>query len=144
MGFGRLGARGVHGSVALAAGLDDRAFEGDRWKTPEEKLERALKYLTRSQAGYRAMEASGITPDVRTLAGWLSQTRTPTKDRQARLEAAYQTLRRRNMAPNLTRRLNAGGGTSIEIHPLDQSEVETRYTRYVPCRYKNIYRWTRL
>ncbi|MFG2402630.1 transcriptional regulator [Streptomyces lydicus] len=141
MGFGKFGAQGVHGATALAIALDRRAFAGDRWKTPEEKLRRALIYLTRSAAGYQAMEDAGITADARTLNAWLSQTRNPNRDRQARLETAYQTQRRRNIAPALTRQLNANGGTRIEIHPVDQTEVEVHHRRVAPWRRKNIYRW---
>ncbi|MFK4189208.1 transcriptional regulator [Streptomyces sparsogenes] len=141
MGFGKYGAKGMHGATALAIALDRRAFEGDRWKTPEEKLRRALIYLTRSGAGYRAMEDAGITADARTLSAWLSQMRNPNRDRQARLEAAYQTLRRRNIAPALTRQLNANGGTRIEIYPVDEAEVDVRHQRGAPWRHKNVYRW---
>ncbi|GCD40378.1 transcriptional regulator [Streptomyces paromomycinus] len=141
MGFGKYGAQGVHGAMALATALDRRAFAGDHWKTPEEKHRRALLYLTRSAAGYRAMEDAGITVDARTLLAWLSQARAPSRDRQARLETAYQTLRRRNIAPALTRSLNAGGGTRIEIYPADEAEVEMCHRRVVPWRHKNIYRW---
>jgi hypothetical protein len=120
MGFGKFGADGQPGGLALGKTLDRIAGIEEQIRT-DEQVERHLRYLTRSTAGYRAMRDSGIALDPRKLIGWLSQTRVPCTDQRTRIHHAYRTLRRRNMAPSLTRRLNAGGGTRIEIHPTDQS-----------------------
>jgi hypothetical protein len=142
MGFGQLGAQGVEGGRALAISLDRRTFDDVEWRrSDEEHLQRAVKYLARKAGGAGAMQAHGITADPVSLTDWLSQAHTPSPDRQQRLQLAFRELRRHNIAPHLTRVLNADGGTRIEIHPVDQEYVETRYVRYLRARNKNIYRW---
>ncbi|WP_435220562.1 transcriptional regulator [Streptomyces sp. Tue6028] len=141
MGFGRLGAQGVPGAVALTATLDEIAQVTDPYKTPQARARRNLLYLTRSPTGYAYMRDCGIRLDRRKVADWLAGERTPSAEQQARLEDAFRLLRRRNMRPSLTRRLNAGGGTRVEIHPADQSAVDPRHQRTARWRHKNIYRW---
>lgn len=141
MGFGQLGARGVPGAVALTATLDEIAHVTDPYKTPEECLRRNLLYLTRSRTGYAYMQDCGIRLDSRKITAWLAEDRSPNSAQQQRLEDAFRLLRRRNMAASLTRRLNAGGGTRVEIHHVDQSEVDEKHQRVARWRRKNIYRW---
>ncbi|MEU6325460.1 transcriptional regulator [Streptomyces sp. NPDC047009] len=97
--------------------------------------------MTRSRTGYAYMQDCGIRLDGRKIAAWLAEDRTPSPEQQMRLEEAFRRLRRRNMAPSLTRRLNTDGGTSVEIYPVDQSEVDPKHQRVARWRYKNIYRW---
>jgi hypothetical protein len=42
------------------------------------------------------------------------------------------------------RRLNAGGGTRVEIHPLNQSQVPRPLQRLVEYRSMNVRRWDRI
>jgi hypothetical protein len=41
----------------------------------------------------------------------------------------------------MRRRLNARGGTRVEIYPVDQSRVSEKHQRAARWRHKNIYRW---
>ena len=142
MGFGRLGAQGVPGAVALTATLDEIAQVTHPYRTPPpERLRDNLLYLTRSRTGYTFMQDCGIRMDRRMITAWLAEERTPAADQQQRLEDAFRLLRRRNMAPSMTRRLNAGGGTRVEIYPVDQSDVDDKHRRTARWRHKNIYRW---
>ncbi|MFH8804885.1 transcriptional regulator [Streptomyces sp. NPDC017936] len=141
MGFGRLGAQGVPAAVALSTTLDEIAQVTDPYMTPSERLRRNLLYLTRSRTGYTYMQDCGIRMDRRMIAAWLAEERHPRPEQQQRLENAFRLLRRRNMAPSMTRRLNDGGGTRVEIYPVDQSEVDDKHRRTARWRHKNIYRW---
>lgn len=141
MGFGRLGAQGVPGAVALTATLDEIAQVTDLYKTREARLSRNLLYLTRSRTGYAYMRDCGIRLEPRKITEWLAEERTPSPEQQRRLEEAFRRLRRRNMRASLTRRLNARGGTRVEIHPVDQSDVDPQHQRTARWRHKNIYRW---
>ncbi|MFG3285291.1 transcriptional regulator [Streptomyces sp. NPDC048111] len=109
--------------------------------TPPERLRRNLLYLTRSRTGYTFMQDCGIRLDRRMITAWLAEERCPRPERQRRLEDAFRLLRRRNMALSMTRRLNAGGGTCVEIYPVDQSDVSDEHRRTARWRHKNIYRW---
>ncbi|MFJ2007782.1 transcriptional regulator [Streptomyces chartreusis] len=141
MGFGQLGAHGVPGAVALTTTLDDIAHVTHPYKTADACLRRNLLYLTRSRTGYAYMQDCGIRLEPRKITAWLAEDRTPNAEQQRRLENAFRLLRRRNMAASLTRRLNADGGTSVEIYPVDQSEVDPKQQREARWRHKNIYRW---
>ncbi|MGW7786870.1 transcriptional regulator [Streptomyces tricolor] len=129
------------GAVALTTRLDEIAQVTDPYKTPSERLRRNLLYLTRSRTGYAFMRDCGIRMDGRMIAAWLAEECCPRPGQQQRLEDAYRLLRRRNMAPSMTRRLNAGGGTRVEIYPVDQSNVDDKHRRTARWRNKNIYRW---
>jgi hypothetical protein len=141
MGFGRLGAQGVPAAVALNTTLDEIAQVTSRWITPTQRLRRNLLYLTRSRTGYTFMQDCGIRMDRRMITAWLAEERIPSPEQQRRLEDAFRLLRRRNMAPSMTRRLNARGGTRVEIYPVDQSDVDDKHRRTARWRHKNIYRW---
>ncbi|MFE5220805.1 transcriptional regulator [Streptomyces sp. NPDC056568] len=109
--------------------------------TAPERLRRNLLYLTRSRTGYIYMQDCGIRMDRRMISAWLAEERCPRCEQQRRLEDAFRLLRRRNMAPSMTRRLNAGGGTRVEIYPVDQSEVDDKHRRTSRWRHKNVYCW---
>ncbi|MFD0391869.1 transcriptional regulator [Streptomyces nogalater] len=126
-------------AVALSTTLDEIAQVTDPYMTPSERLRRNLLYLTRSRTGYTFMQDCGIRMDRRMITAWLAEERHPRLEQQQRLENAFRLLRRRNMAP--TRRLNAGGGTRVEIYPVDQSKVDDKHRRTARWRHKNIYRW---
>ncbi|MFJ2590804.1 hypothetical protein [Streptomyces sp. NPDC087538] len=60
-------------------------------------------------------------------------------------DAAYQAVRRRNVARHLLARLNREGrGTRVEIHPLNQSQVARPLQRMVEYRTMNVRRWDRI
>ncbi|MFJ3616221.1 transcriptional regulator [Streptomyces hydrogenans] len=141
MGFGRLGAHGVPAALALTTTLDEIAGISQPYLTPRDRHRSHLLYLTRSRAGYALMQQSGILLDPRKITAWLSEERIPSAEQQQRLDEAFRRLRRRNMAPSLTRRLNSGGGTRVEIHPVDQSGVDAKHQRVARWRRKNIHRW---
>jgi hypothetical protein len=101
VGFGRLGADGVPGAVALTATLDEIAQVKEPWKTPEERLQRNLRYLTRSHTGYASMQDCGIRLERRKITSWLAEERTPSAAQQLRLENAFRRLRRRNYEATL-------------------------------------------
>ncbi|MEU3550046.1 transcriptional regulator [Streptomyces longwoodensis] len=128
-------------AVALNTTLDEIAQVTSRWITPTQRLRRNLLYLTRSRTGYTFMQDCGIRMDRRMITAWLAEERIPSPEQQRRLEDAFRLLRRRNMAPSMTRRLNARGGTRVEIYPVDQSDVDDKHRRTARWRRKNIYRW---
>lgn len=139
--FGKYGARGERGSDAAADQLDTLAGGIKSPITTRRGLTARLRYLTRSPAGRRAMREAGITATDRTIKRWLAGTQHPNKANLARIQTAYTTLRRTNVARYLLRRLNADGGTRIEIHPLDQSGVPGPYRRTLEFRVLNIRSW---
>ncbi|MFK0160464.1 transcriptional regulator [Streptomyces sp. NPDC090493] len=139
--FGHYGARGERGSEAAARVLDALAGYIASPVTSSRGLSARLRYLTRSAAGHDAMRAVGITVTPRTRKAWLAGAQRPNRANLARIEAAYRTLRRHNVARHLLRRLNAGGGTRVEIHPLDQSRVPLPRQRVLEYRRLNIRTW---
>ncbi|MET8182475.1 transcriptional regulator [Streptomyces sp. NPDC005336] len=143
--LGTFRARGVHGWVALAEGIDRMVTGIESPVDSERGLAARLRYLTASDAGYEAMDRAGIHVRPRTLIAWLAEEQTPSKANLARLDTAYWDLRRRNVAADIKRRLNnRGRGTRIEIDPVDQSAVERRHQRDLATRDINVRRvWDR-
>lgn len=123
--FGLYGAQGTRSAQLAGEVLDRLALEGGIRSpvTTRRGLYARLNYLTNSAAGYQAMREAGITVTRGTLRRWLRHRQTPTPDNLARIDAAYRGYRRRNVARHLLARLNARGGTRVEIQPLDQSAV---------------------
>lgn len=142
--FGYYGARGVRGSNAVQARLDELAGGITSPVDSERGLHARLRYLTSSPAGYQAMEQAGIQVQPRTLRAWLAEEQTPSRANLARIDAAYTVLRRENVARHLLQRLNTGGGTRVEIHPVNQAEVQRQHQRVIPHRRMNIRRWDNL
>jgi hypothetical protein len=139
--FGKYGARGIKGSDAVARRLD---YLVDFIATPvtaQRGLAARLNYLTRSTRTLQAARELGLTVTDRTLKAWLAGTQRPTKANLKRIDAAYRTLRRHNVARHLLARLNSGGGTRVEIHPLNQSQVARPHQRVVEYRKINVRRW---
>lgn len=125
LNFGLYGARGQKSARLAADVLDRLALEGGIRSpvTTRRGLNARLNYLTNSPAGYQTMRDAGISVTRGTLRRWLQHKQTPSPDNLARLDAAYRAYRRRNVARHLLQRLNARGGTRVEIQPLDQSAV---------------------
>src|SRR6476620_5614252 len=113
--FGKFGARGIKGSEAVARKLD---YLADGIVTPvtvKRGLMARLHYLTRTDHSRKAARDAGLTVTDRTLKAWLDEKRRPSNANLERIDAAYRRVRRRNVARHLLRRLNAGGGTRVEI-----------------------------
>ncbi|MGO4420625.1 transcriptional regulator, partial [Streptomyces sp. MCAF7] len=70
--LGAFRARGVHGGVALAEGIDRMVTGIESPVDSERGLAARLRYLTASDAGYEAMDRAGIHVRPRTLIGWLA------------------------------------------------------------------------
>ncbi|MFE3476357.1 transcriptional regulator [Streptomyces bacillaris] len=139
MDFGHFGARGAPGYEALGIALEKMVTGISSPVDSDRGLAARLNYLTKSDAGYEAMDRAGIHVSPRTLMAWLAEERTPNRANLARLDAAYWDLRRRNVAADLKRRLHNGGrGTRVEINPVDQSRVKRRHQRDLSSRSVNV------
>ncbi|NEB32806.1 transcriptional regulator [Streptomyces sp. SID14446] len=143
--FGKYGARGLKGHEAVARQLDDLAGYIATSVTVRRGLLARLHYLTRSDHARSAARAAGLTVTDRTLRAWLDGRRSPSRKNLERIERVYRTVRRENVARYLTARLNREGrGTRVEIHPLNQSQVERPRQREVSLRHMNVRRWDRI
>ncbi|WP_329595837.1 transcriptional regulator (plasmid) [Streptomyces sp. NBC_01362] len=142
--FGKFGARGIKGSDAVARRLDDLADGIVTPVTVKRGLMARLHYLTRTDHSRRAARDAGLTVTDRTLKAWLDEKRRPSNANLERIDAAYRQVRRQNVARHLLRRLNADGGTRVEIHPLNQSQVPRPLQRLVEYRAMNVRRWDRI
>ncbi|GAA5064734.1 hypothetical protein GCM10023336_45160 [Streptomyces similanensis] len=143
--FGLYGAQGIKGHEAVARRLDDLAGYVATPITARRGLLARLHYLTRSDRSRDRARDAGLTVTDRTLKAWLEGRRSPSRANLARIERAYRAVRRENVARYLTARLNrAGRGTRIEIHPLNQSQVDRPRQRVVDYRTMNIRHWDRL
>ncbi|MEV2231685.1 transcriptional regulator [Streptomyces phaeochromogenes] len=143
--FGKYGARGIKGFEAVARQLDALAGYIATPVTVRRGLLARLHYLTRSDHARQAARAAGLTVTDRTLRAWQTGTRSPSRKNLERLEQAYRIVRRENIARYLTTRLNREGrGTRVEIHPLNQSQVDRPRQRAVEFRTMNVRRWDRI
>lgn len=143
--FGKYGARGIKGHEAIAGQFDALADFISTPVTTRRGLMARLRYLTRTARARAAAYDGDLTVTDRTLKAWLARTRRPTKQNLARIDDAYRTVRRRNVARYLLARLNrAGRGTRVEIHPLNQSGVSPSHQRVVEFRTLNIRHWEAL
>ncbi|MBA2947932.1 transcriptional regulator [Streptomyces himalayensis] len=143
--FGKYGARGIKGHEAVARRLDDLAGYIATPITAKRGLMARLNYLTRSDHARAAARAAGLTVTDRTIKAWLEGKRLPSKKNLDRIESAYRTVRRHNIARYLVGRLNARGrGTRVEIHPVNQSQVPRPRQRVVEYRTLNVRRWDRI
>ncbi|MFG3398757.1 transcriptional regulator [Streptomyces parvus] len=139
MDFGKYGAAGAPGAEALGIAMEGMVRGIASPVDSERGLAARLNYLTRSDAGYEAMDRAGVHVSPRTLMAWLAEERTPNKANLARLDAAYWDLRRRNVAADLKHRLNNNGrGTRVEINPVNQRGVEEKYRRDLAPRSVNV------
>ncbi|GAA0445103.1 transcriptional regulator [Streptomyces sp. NPDC046215] len=143
--FGKFGARGIKGSEAVARKLDELAGGIATPVTARRGLMARLHYLTRSGKSRQAARDAGLTVTDRTLKAWLEGKRSPTKANLERIDRAYRSVRRQNVARHLLARLNREGrGTRVEIHPLNQSQVPRPLQRVVEYRTMNVRRWDRI
>ncbi|MEU4924593.1 transcriptional regulator [Streptomyces parvus] len=139
MEFGKYGADGAPGGEALGVAMEGMVRGISSPVDSERGLAARLNYLTKSDAGYEAMDRAGVHVSPRTLMAWLAEERTPNKANLARLDAAYWDLRRRNVAADLKARLNnEGRGTRVEINPVNQIGVPQKYRRDLAPRSVNV------
>ncbi|ROV68792.1 transcriptional regulator [Streptomyces globisporus] len=139
MEFGKYGAAGAPGGEALGIAMEGMVRGISSPVDSERGRAARLNYLTRSDAGYEAMDRAGVHVSPRTLMAWLAEERSPNKANLARLDAAYWDLRRRNVAADLKARLNNDGrGTRVEINPVNQRGVEQKYRRDLAPRSINV------
>ncbi|MFD6275037.1 transcriptional regulator [Streptomyces sp. NPDC060209] len=137
--LGMFNAYGVPGADALGAAIENMVTGISSPVDSDRGLAARLRYLTKTDAGYEAMDRAGIHVSPRTLMAWLSEERKPNGANLNRLDAAYWDLRRRNVATDLKNRLNNNGrGTRVEINPVDQSGVERKHQRDVASRNINV------
>ncbi|MEV0097338.1 transcriptional regulator [Streptomyces sp. NPDC050738] len=139
--FGKYGARGIKGSDAAARKLDDLAGGIATPIDQKRGLMARLNYLTKTAHAKSAARAAGLTVTDRTLKAWTSGKRRPNARSLAAIEQAYRTVRRENVAAHLLKRLNGGGGTRVEFHPLNQSGVARPYQRALSYRSMNVRHW---
>ncbi|MFD6294165.1 transcriptional regulator [Streptomyces sp. NPDC060235] len=143
--FGKYGARGLKGHEAVARQLDALAGYIATPVTARRGLLARLHYLTRTDRSRTAARAAGLNVTDRTLRAWLDGARSPSRKNLERIEQAYRRVRRENVARYLTTRLNREGrGTRVEIHPLNQAQVERPHQRAVEFRHLNVRRWDRI
>ncbi|MFB7598389.1 transcriptional regulator [Streptomyces sp. NPDC056160] len=143
--FGLYGARGIKGYEAVARRLDQLAGFITTPVTTRRGLIARLHYLTRSDRARQAARAAGLTVTDRTLKAWLEGRRSPSRTNLDRIERAYRTVRRENVARYLLARLNRDGrGTRVEIHPINQSQVDRPRQRVVEHRTMNVRNWDRI
>ncbi|MFC8198303.1 transcriptional regulator [Streptomyces sp. NPDC057298] len=143
--FGKYGAHGIKGHEAVARQLDALAGYIATPITARRGLQARLHYLTRTAHARQAARAAGLTVTDRTLRAWQAGTRTPSRKNLERIEQAYRTVRRANVARYLTARLNKEGrGTRVEIHPVNQSRVDRPRQRAVEFRTMNVRNWDRI
>ncbi|MFJ4880860.1 transcriptional regulator [Streptomyces sp. NPDC088745] len=139
--FGLFGARGIKGSEAVARQLDRLAQGIATPVTSKRGWTARLNYLTRTDHARQAAKAAGLTVTDRTLKAWREGKRAPSRASLEKIERAYTAVRRQNVAKHLLKRLNSGGGTRVEIHPVNQSQVDQPRKRVVEYRTMNVRRW---
>lgn len=143
--FGKFGARGLKGHEAVARRLDALAGFVATPVTARRGLLARLHYLTRTDHAREAAREAGLTVTDRTLKAWLDGRRTPNRRNLERIETAYRTVRRHNVARYLLARLNREGrGTRVEFHPLNQSQVDRPRQRVIAYRTLNVRHWDRI
>ncbi|MFE1879371.1 transcriptional regulator [Streptomyces diastatochromogenes] len=143
--FGKYGARGIKGHEAVARQLDALASFIATPITARRGLLARLHYLTRTDHARQAAREVGLTVTDRTLKAWLDDKRSPSRKNLERIETAYRTVRRHNVARYLLARLNREGrGTRVEFHPLNQSQVSRPHQRVVTYRTLNVRHWDRI
>lgn len=143
--FGKFGARGIKGHEAVARRLDTLAGFMATPITARRGLLARLHYLTRTDHARQTAREAGLTVTDRTLKAWVDGKRAPSKRNLQKIETAYRTVRRHNVAKYLLARLNREGrGTRVEFHPLNQSQVPRPRQRVVEYRTLNVRHWDRV
>ncbi|MFF7459615.1 hypothetical protein [Kitasatospora sp. NPDC008115] len=136
--FGRYGADrdpgNVHGKFALGRALEDALermiIEGGIKSPPTTRrgLMARMNYLMSHKGGAQALADAGITAVPATLRAWKNGTQQPRPANLDAIDTAYWNLRARNVLANpavfKAHLNNAGRGTKVEIHPVNQDQVD--------------------
>ncbi|MEV7512646.1 hypothetical protein AB0O57_32280 [Streptomyces sp. NPDC091201] len=129
--WGKHDARGMKGGEALILELN-RIVHASGIVSPvtsRRGLAARLRYLD-SPAGREALAEQGVT--ARSLRSWTKGRATPSAASRERIDAAYWWRRRENLIRSgwLVRHLdNNGRGSRMEIYPVNQSHVDSKYAR---------------
>ncbi|MFI8449060.1 hypothetical protein [Streptomyces erythrochromogenes] len=124
-------ARGMKGGEALILELN-RIVHSSGIVSPvtsRRGLAARLRYLN-SPAGRQALAEQGVT--ARSLRSWTKGKAIPSAASRERIDAAYWWRRRENLIRSgwLVRHLdNNGRGSRMEIYPVNQSHVDSKYSR---------------
>ncbi|MEU8759607.1 hypothetical protein [Streptomyces sp. NPDC048659] len=135
--FGKYGANldpeNRHGKIVLGRALEDaleRMIIDGGIKSPvttRRGLMARMNYLTNTQGGAQAMADAGITAVPKTINAWTKGTQNPLPANVEAIDTAYWNLRAHNVLNNpgaFKQHLNnAGKGTRVEIHPINQDVV---------------------
>ncbi|MFF8415329.1 transcriptional regulator [Streptomyces omiyaensis] len=133
--LGLYGARGMSGGEALARGLDDRASCRIPSVNTSRGLAIRLRYLSWDNRGDQWFRQAGITATDRTIARWKNGQQRPQPANLKKIDRAFWICRRTHLAEYYKRRLwDDGRGTRIEIHPVDQEQVESSRRRELRVR----------
>lgn len=136
MAHGDYGAAGRPSWDLLHAELDGLVSFRKGWRAQ-------LNYLDRTRGGAAFLAREGLTPSRDQRRRWAGKGQ-PARTNQAAIDRAYRDLRRRNVVRILTRKLEAGGGTRVEVHPESQQPVQGPRRRSLSVLDINIRHWGRL
>jgi hypothetical protein len=131
----------MSGGEALARQLDNQAASQLPSVNTSHGLAIRLRYLTWDTRGAQWLRRAGITATDRTIARWKSSQQRPRPANLNKIDRAFWACRRANLAEYYKRRLwDDGRGTRIEIHPVDQKQVELNRRRELRVRRINVRR----
>ncbi|MFF9795345.1 helix-turn-helix domain-containing protein [Streptomyces bacillaris] len=129
------------GGEALACQLDYHAGSQLPSVNTPHGLAIRLRYLTWDNRGNHWLRRAGISATDRTIARWKSGQQRPRPTNLKKIDRAFWTCRRANLAEYYKRRLcDDGRGTRIEIHPVNQKQVEPNRRRELRVRHVNVRR----
>ncbi|MEU6934945.1 transcriptional regulator [Streptomyces sp. NPDC046374] len=131
----------MSGGEALARQLDYQAGRRLPSVNTPRGLAIRLRYLTWDNRGDQWLRGAGITATDETIARWKSGQQRPRPANLKKIDRAFWICRRNSLAEYYKRRLwDDGRGTHIEIHPVDQKQVESSRRRELRMRRINIRR----
>ncbi|MEW2558554.1 transcriptional regulator [Streptomyces griseorubiginosus] len=137
--LGLYGARGMTGGEALARILDSAAGRRIPSVTTRRGLIVRLRYLTWGSRGDHWLRTVGIGVTGRTINRWASGIQWPSPSNLRLIDRAFWLCRRASLADHYKQRLWADGrGRRIEIHPVDQKNVQSSRQRDLRVRNINV------
>ncbi|MEU6444998.1 transcriptional regulator [Streptomyces sp. NPDC047046] len=137
--LGLYGARGMSGGEALARQLDYQASNRLLSVNTPHGLTIRLRYLTWDNGGDQWLRRAGITATDRTIARWKNGQQRPRPANLKKIDRAFWIRRRAHLTECYKRRLwDDGRGTRIEIHPVNQKQVEANRHRELRVRRINV------
>ncbi|GHB09065.1 transcriptional regulator [Streptomyces termitum] len=125
----------MSGGEALARQLDYQASSRLPSVNTARGLIIRLRYLTWNNRDDHWLRRAGITATDRTIARWKNGQQRPRPASLKKIDRAFWTCRRAHLAEYYKRRLwDDGRGTRIEIHPVDQEQVDSSRRRELRMR----------